>query len=579
MVTEVKHAIRTAAGWSSMSAPEQAEYAGYYESLSAWDAAQARNLVAADEIAIAECFGDWPGGLDDQLTQGTWTVNATNYVVIRSAAGHAPTGKKPLSAVGITGFYIKRDVNASLLSIGKDYTKLESIGVYNPRSSQSYTRGIFVAANHVVCDGLVLEGARNQTIQLDADGSRVGRKVRNCIAFVKTNCAGFTTYRDAEIHNNGVISLDGTGTGYSNPVPVFETEVRNNFAYNCAVSYSSGFGHANSSNNAASDAATNTPPGSSPITTNIVAGDFADEANDDYSLASGSTLIGAGADLSSSFTTDITGATRTVPWDVGAFMYVAGGGAVAQQIDLQWGVRQLINQSANLQWGVLNTVSQSSSLQWALLNAVSNNTDLRWGLLSLVNQTSDLRWDILAALGVVGQSVDLQWDMLQKAAQSTDLRWRILSLVFKDTDLRWGLINNVSQQADLRYALLANAAQTIDLQWDTLSSLASVSNSVDLRWDILAYVSQSLDAQWSTLELVSTETDLQWQIAVLVSKDADLQWALKQSAGQAVDIRWDVIAKTSQSIDLRWSIISDNQFTDITGVITLRSNTPIITLH
>lgn len=261
------------------------------------------------------------------------------------------------------------------------------------------------------------------------------------------------------------------------------------------------------------------------------------------------------------------------------FIPSAGGGAVAQQIDLQWGVRQLINQSANLHWGVLNTVSQSSSLQWALLNTVSNNTDLRWGLLSLVNQTSDLRWDILAALGLVGQSVDLQWDMLQKAAQSTDLRWRILSLVFKDTDLRWGLINNVSQQADLRYALLANAAQTIDLQWDTLSSLASVGNSVDLRWDILAYVSQSLDAQWSTLELVSTETDLQWQIAVLVSKDADLQWALKQSAGQAVDIRWDVIAKTSQSIDLRWSIISDNQFTDITGVITLRSNTPIITLH
>lgn len=266
------------------------------------------------------------------------------------------------------------------------------------------------------------------------------------------------------------------------------------------------------------------------------------------------------------------------PYNPESILIPAGGGAVAQQIDLQWGVRQLINQSANLQWGVLNTVSQSSSLQWALLNTVSNNTDLRWGLLSLVNQTSDLRWDILAALGLVGQSVDLQWDMLQKAAQSTDLRWRILSLVFKDTDLRWGLINNVSQQADLRYALLANAAQTIDLQWDTLSSLASVSNSVDLRWDILAYVSQSLDAQWSTLELVSTETDLQWQIAVLVSKDADLQWALKQSAGQAVDIRWDVIATTSQSIDLRWSIISDNQFPDITGIITLKSSTAIINI-
>jgi hypothetical protein len=38
-------------------------------------------------------------------------------------------------------------------------------------------------------------------------------------------------------------------------------------------------------------------------------------------LQSGSPCIGAGANLSVTFTTDIVGATRTVPWDMGAYKY------------------------------------------------------------------------------------------------------------------------------------------------------------------------------------------------------------------------------------------------------------------
>jgi len=44
--------------------------------------------------------------------------------------------------------------------------------------------------------------------------------------------------------------------------------------------------------------------------------------NRDGTLLPGSTAIGAGADLSASFTTDKNGLTRTTPWDIGAFKYV-----------------------------------------------------------------------------------------------------------------------------------------------------------------------------------------------------------------------------------------------------------------
>lgn len=48
---------------------------------------------------------------------------------------------------------------------------------------------------------------------------------------------------------------------------------------------------------------------------------FADPNNDDFTLAVGSVAIGAGVDLSDSFTLDILGATRVLPWDIGAYEF------------------------------------------------------------------------------------------------------------------------------------------------------------------------------------------------------------------------------------------------------------------
>lgn len=47
-------------------------------------------------------------------------------------------------------------------------------------------------------------------------------------------------------------------------------------------------------------------------------------ANGDFRLVEGANAIGTGTDLSSYFTTDITGATRTAPWDIGAYKYTSG---------------------------------------------------------------------------------------------------------------------------------------------------------------------------------------------------------------------------------------------------------------
>lgn len=52
---------------------------------------------------------------------------------------------------------------------------------------------------------------------------------------------------------------------------------------------------------------------------------FTAKATNDFTLAAESSPIGAGADLSVSFTADKNGVTRTVPWDIGAYKYNTSG--------------------------------------------------------------------------------------------------------------------------------------------------------------------------------------------------------------------------------------------------------------
>lgn len=63
---------------------------------------------------------------------------------------------------------------------------------------------------------------------------------------------------------------------------------------------------------------------------------FEDYASHDFRLKSTATnAIGGGVDLSADFTDDITGATREIPWDIGAFKYVDLGGVTLVTADGQ----------------------------------------------------------------------------------------------------------------------------------------------------------------------------------------------------------------------------------------------------
>ena len=115
-----------------------------------------------------------------------------------------------------------------------------------------------------------------------------------------------------DVTGRGIRVYGGTGYGRITAINCVVTDTGDDFS-----------GTFTSSNyNASEDS---TAPGASSITGIAAAGTFVAASSGNFSLVSGSPLIGEGTDLSAYFTTDIAGTTRST-WDIGAFEYVASGG-------------------------------------------------------------------------------------------------------------------------------------------------------------------------------------------------------------------------------------------------------------
>ena len=84
-------------------------YTSCYTSLSAWEAARQRDLVAANQIEVARIEGTWTNADTAPLSISGWTTDATRYIRIYTApearhAGVWDTGRYRISsAVSLGG--------------------------------------------------------------------------------------------------------------------------------------------------------------------------------------------------------------------------------------------------------------------------------------------------------------------------------------------------------------------------------------------------------------------------------------------------------------------------------------------
>jgi len=268
-----------------------------------------------DPISVLECYDDWAGGLSDSFVVSGSTTDATNYYVMRPASGEVTTG------IPQSGFYFKKSFDYSTMCVVADgvYTILQNIDVENTASNGR----CFDLGTTGLGDGCIGKGgtATNNAVFFNVRD----RGYQNCLAY-----GGYVGFSGESWVSGGLVeNCDAVNLtrGFHAPTSGGGSAlvVKNSCAYGCTTSYNDGgTGWGASTNNAASDGSTTTPPGSNPITTDIVSGDFNNAAGDDYHLSgTGSTLYHAGINIG--LTYDVDGDLWNNPPSIGFSELIAGG--------------------------------------------------------------------------------------------------------------------------------------------------------------------------------------------------------------------------------------------------------------
>lgn len=303
---------------------------GDYTSLSAAEAGEQRDLVSADEIAAIECYNDWTGnGLNESagVTIAGWTTDSTRYVVVRAAAGEGHGG------IPGAGFRMWRFEN-TVLRVEQSYTLVDGIECRNTDDGNGLNYAVYMVGTGLVVRNTI-GSASYRVFVLDSNSFSDPCTVIQCLALPagpNRTPTGFFGIDAGSSYGRAINCVvgDGCSVGFN---ASFLSGFRKFEAINCVVysasttSYDGTFDAA-SSNNAATDGSSNTPPGSSPYTSDVVSGDFVDAAGNDFHLASSSGLIGQGANQYSDTTTDIDGDSwpSSGAWDIGFDHYVSAGG-------------------------------------------------------------------------------------------------------------------------------------------------------------------------------------------------------------------------------------------------------------
>ncbi|MCP3674869.1 MAG: hypothetical protein GY829_10435, partial [Gammaproteobacteria bacterium] len=279
-----------------MSAPEKAVYDDiYFETLTAWEASIPADLVAADEQWVAECYNDWPNGLDDgNFSVDSRTTDTTRKIIITVADGEGHNGIDHDS-----GFFVLVLAWNSFIN-NSDYTEVKGISFYKSTSPSAAQPIVWNKADN---------GVIFQNLMSTVGGGSYGAY---CYSLTGNNETAINCIAK-NVNNSGV----GFRCGYNaaptsevlNCTAVAGSKSGDTMIFKNTASFYNIFGDFDNisptSTNNASDLGVSAH--SSCTVTELTDADFTDPANGDYSVAAGSQLIDAGTDLSSEFTTDIIG--------------------------------------------------------------------------------------------------------------------------------------------------------------------------------------------------------------------------------------------------------------------------------
>jgi hypothetical protein len=270
-------------------------------------------------LAIAECYNDWPSGLDDSLTISGWTADASHHVKVYAPESERHDGMMK-SGTDYAGFTLVG--SGTKISISALYTEIEGIAL---DSTVNYNTGLRTnwspSGNYAVVHHCLFRnfGVPDYAFCAIIVGDDRDCKIYNNI-FIKSRVRiSNATYGDRWIYfyNNTLYDCHV----YAGDDGVMRA--KNNIAYRTDRDSFQGTFHADSDYNLSDDA---TAPGSHSLIDKTLSDiDFVETTygdSQDLHIESTSDARDAGTDLSGDsgcpFANDIDYDTRTGNWDIGA---------------------------------------------------------------------------------------------------------------------------------------------------------------------------------------------------------------------------------------------------------------------
>jgi hypothetical protein len=304
---------------------------GDYSSLSAWEAAQQRNLVTADEIAVAECYGF----VDTTATTiSGWTTGINNYIIIRAHPSARAT--MPMATDG-SRYLLQTNVSSvNTLDISQQYTQVHDIQVESTGTGPN-SNGMRVASNCLLRNCISRIAVSNNAANVYFFQGVGNIRIQNCVGISivgnGNTLGGVFTHDNAAVqYDNCTTILAGTNrTGWRvNSSTVNGIVFRNCLSVNlsgttgnCFTYSLSGVGTSSvdavkSVNNLSSDS---TAFGTNPRLNQTVR--FVDSASGNYRLSTLDTAaLNFGVNLSTSdtgsFSDTFDGLSRGAVWSIGA---------------------------------------------------------------------------------------------------------------------------------------------------------------------------------------------------------------------------------------------------------------------
>jgi len=332
MTTIVTHTIKPAGG-------------GHFSSLNAWEAGSlalgdpgypgpiSRNLTALDQIEVAEVYSG-NNATTGYLYLGSFTCDATRYVVIRAASGHEHNGVWDTNKAYLSGALLRYGRNLYSYTEKMQFKSTDNNPTvqtgdgYLTVNTAIFDRCLFIRTNNGAVGGGVISSANSYSVYPCTD------IYRNCIIIDNGTTdyhfgfavTGGKTLRYLEIYNCTILIAPGASWNqaiYSSggTITTQNCYLGGNGAYyndgGANVVYNKGANDATKSTDAVTPALRSIPSTSATFL-NVTAG----SENLRPVVTAGNKLLDNGANLSGSgVTTDIIGTARPQfgAFDIGAF--------------------------------------------------------------------------------------------------------------------------------------------------------------------------------------------------------------------------------------------------------------------